>query len=176
MGGAVIGLDKVIETRVGKKTMGFGADVKESEEKDLGMLFRQLQPEDLLKYGLIPEFIGRIPMVATLEPLDRDALVSILTEPKNAITKQYKRLMRMDGVDLDFTPDSLTAIAAEALKRKTGARALRSIVEEMMLDVMYEAPSRGDMQKVVITQEWVENRASDKVVQLPETGPEKKAS
>jgi ATP-dependent Clp protease ATP-binding subunit ClpX len=176
VGGAFIGLDKVIETRVGKKTMGFGADVKESEEKDLGMLFRQLQPEDLLKYGLIPEFIGRIPMVATLEPLDRDALVSILTEPKNAITKQYKRLMRMDGVDLDFTPDSLTAIAAEALKRKTGARALRSIVEEMMLDVMYEAPSRGDMQKVVITQEWVENRASDKVVQLPETGPEKKAS
>ena len=158
VGGAFIGLDKVIETRVGKKSMGFGADVKDQADKDLGNLFRALQPEDLLKYGLIPEFIGRIPMVATLDPLDQDALVSILTEPKNAITKQYKRLLGMDGVDVDFTPDGLTAIAAEALKRKTGARALRSIVEEMMLDVMYEAPSRQDLRKLVITSEMVENR------------------
>jgi ATP-dependent Clp protease ATP-binding subunit ClpX len=177
VGGAFVGLDKVIETRVGKKSMGFGADVKDPLEKDLGTLFRQLQPEDLLKYGLIPEFIGRIPMVATLDPLDQDALVSILTEPKNAITKQYKRLLGMDGVDVDFTPDGLTAIAAEALKRKTGARALRSIVEEMMLDVMYEAPSRPDLRKLVITSEMVENRmAVTKLLKMPENGQQKQAS
>ncbi|MNL39108.1 ATP-dependent Clp protease ATP-binding subunit ClpX [compost metagenome] len=116
-------------------------------------------------------------MVATLNPLDKDALVSILTEPKNAITKQYKRLLGMDGVDLDFTEDSLTAIAAEALKRKTGARALRSIVEEMMLDVMYEAPSRTDLRKVTITKELVENKAeAAKLFMLPETGTAKQAS
>ncbi len=176
VGGAFVGLDKVIETRVGQKTMGFGADVKDTQTKDLGELFRQLQPEDLLKYGLIPEFIGRIPMVATLEPLDKDALVSILTEPKNAITKQYKRLLSMDGVELDFTPDSLTAIAEEALKRKTGARALRSIVEEMMLDVMYEAPSTSEIQKVVITPEFVNNRAAAKLLFMPENGTQKQAS
>ncbi|MBO9539976.1 ATP-dependent protease ATP-binding subunit ClpX [bacterium] len=177
VGGAFVGLDKVIETRVGKKTMGFGADIKDVVEKDLSVLFEQLQPEDLLKYGLIPEFIGRIPMVATLNPLDKEALVSILTEPKNAITKQYKRLLGMDGVDLDFTEDSLTAIAAEALKRKTGARALRSIVEEMMLDVMYEAPSRTDLRKVTITKELVENKAeAAKLFMLPENGTAKQAS
>ncbi|HEY9899049.1 MAG TPA: ATP-dependent protease ATP-binding subunit ClpX [Pantanalinema sp.] len=177
VGGAFVGLDKVIETRVGKKTMGFGAEIKDVVEKDLSVLFEQLQPEDLLKYGLIPEFIGRIPMVATLNPLDQEALISILTEPKNAITKQYKRLLGMDGVDLDFTEDSLTAIAAEALKRKTGARALRSIVEEMMLDVMYEAPSRTDLRKVTITKELVENKAeAAKLFMLPESGTAKQAS
>jgi len=177
VGGAFVGLDKVIETRVGKKTMGFGADVKEEQHKDLGSIYLQLQPEDLLKYGLIPEFIGRIPMVATLEQLDQSALVSILTEPKNAITKQYKRLLRMDGVDLDFTADGLTAIAEEALKRKTGARALRSIVEEMMLDVMYEAPSRSDLRSVIITREHVQNRSAvSKLLKLPEAGPQKQAS
>ncbi|MBM3266759.1 MAG: ATP-dependent protease ATP-binding subunit ClpX [Candidatus Sericytochromatia bacterium] len=160
VGGAFIGLDKIIESRVGKKSIGFGADVKPVEEKNIGELYRELSPEDLLKYGLIPEFIGRIPVTATLEQLDEGALVKILTEPKSAIVKQYRRLIGMDGVELEFTADSLIAIAKEALKRKTGARALRSIVEEIMLDVMYEAPSRQDLKKVVVTKDLVERRSS----------------
>jgi endopeptidase Clp ATP-binding regulatory subunit (clpX) len=168
VGGAFVGLDKVIESRVGKKSMGFGSDVKASENKDLGALFRELQPEDLLKYGLIPEFIGRIPVTATLEPLDEAALVKILSEPKNAISKQYKRLLAMDDVELDFTPEALQAIAAEAIKRKTGARALRSIVEELMMDVMYEAPSRSDLGKIVVTQEMVENKNFANILLMPD--------
>jgi ATP-dependent Clp protease ATP-binding subunit ClpX len=160
VGGAFVGLDKIIETRVGRKGIGFGADVKTADEKNLGELYGDLSPEDLLKYGLIPEFIGRIPVIATLDQLDEDALVSILTEPKSAIVKQYKRLLGMDQVDLDFTPDALVAMAKEALKRKTGARALRGIVEEIMLDVMYEAPSRTDIKKVVVTKDLVERRSS----------------
>ncbi|MBM3260499.1 MAG: ATP-dependent protease ATP-binding subunit ClpX [Candidatus Sericytochromatia bacterium] len=160
VGGAFVGLDKIIETRVGRKGIGFGADVKTADEKNLGELYGDLSPEDLLKYGLIPEFIGRIPVIATLDQLDEDALVSILTEPKSAIVKQYKRLLGMDQVDLDFTPDALVAMAKEALKRKTGARALRGIVEEIMLDVMYEAPSRTDIKKVVVTKDLVERRST----------------
>ena len=168
VGGAFVGLDKVIESRIGKKSMGFGSDVKTSEQKDLGALFRELQPEDLLKYGLIPEFIGRIPVTATLEPLDEAALVQILSEPKNAISKQYKRLLAMDGVELDFTPEALQAIAAEAIKRKTGARALRSIVEELMMDVMYEAPSRTDLNQITVTKEMVENKNFANILMMPD--------
>ncbi len=168
VGGAFVGLDKVIEARVGKKSMGFGSDVKAAEQKDLGTLFRELQPEDLLKYGLIPEFIGRIPVTATLEPLDEAALVRILSEPKNAISKQYKRLLAMDDVELDFTPEALQAIAAEAIKRKTGARALRSIVEELMMDVMYEAPSRSDLSKILVTKEMVENKNFANILMMPD--------
>jgi ATP-dependent Clp protease ATP-binding subunit ClpX len=160
VGGAFVGLDKVIEQRTGKKNYGFGAEVKTSEEKQVGEILRNLSPEDLLKYGMIPEFIGRIPMIATLDSLDRDALVKILTEPKNAILKQYKRLLSMDDVELEFTPDSVTAIAEEALKRKTGARALRSIVEEIMLEIMFEAPSRTDLKKCVVTRDLVEKRSA----------------
>ncbi|MBU6429860.1 MAG: ATP-dependent Clp protease ATP-binding subunit ClpX [Cyanobacteria bacterium REEB65] len=173
VGGAFIGLDKIIETRVGYKSMGFGADVKTAAEKNLGDLYRDLSPEDLLKYGLIPEFIGRIPVVATLDALDEAALVRILTEPKSAIVKQYRRLLAMDGVELEFMHDSLAAIAREALKRKTGARALRSIVEELMLDVMYEAPSRGDLKKVIVTKDLVERRSSSALLLMAE-GSKKK--
>ncbi|HEY9722317.1 MAG TPA: ATP-dependent protease ATP-binding subunit ClpX [Oscillatoriaceae cyanobacterium] len=160
VGGAFVGLDKVIESRIGKKAYGFGADVQAADEKQVGDTLRSLAPEDLLKYGMIPEFIGRIPMVATLDALDRPALVKILTEPKNAILKQYKRLLSMDDVELDFTPDAIAAIAEEAMKRKTGARALRSIVEEIMLDVMFEAPSRTDLKKCVVTRDLVEKRSA----------------
>ena len=160
VGGAFVGLDKVIESRVGKKSLGFGANVVSQEAKDIGETLRQLSPEDLLKFGMIPEFIGRIPMIATLDQLDQFALVKILQEPKNAILKQYKRLLQMDDVDLDFTPDAVQAIAEEALKRKTGARALRSIVEEVMIDVMFEAPSRPELKKCVVTRDLIEKRSS----------------
>ncbi len=160
VGGAFVGLDKVIESRVGKKSLGFGANVVSQESKDIGETLRQLSPEDLLKYGMIPEFVGRIPVIATLEQLDQFALVKILQEPKNAILKQYKRLLSMDDVELDFTPDAVQAIAEEALKRKTGARALRSIVEEVMIDVMFEAPSRPDLKKCVVTRDLIEKKSS----------------
>ncbi|MDB5100048.1 MAG: ATP-dependent Clp protease ATP-binding subunit ClpX [Cyanobacteria bacterium RYN_339] len=171
VGGAFVGLDKVIESRVGKKSVGFGANVTSVEEKDIGETLRQLSPEDLLKYGMIPEFIGRIPMIATLDSLDKKALVQILTEPKNAILKQYRRLLSMDDVDLEFTPDSIGAIAEEALKRKTGARALRSIVEEIMIDVMFEAPSRTDLKKCVVTRDLVEKRSSSALLIMSEKKP-----
>jgi ATP-dependent Clp protease ATP-binding subunit ClpX len=156
----VIGDASMIEGRTGKKAYGFGAEVKSSEEKQIGEILRFLSPEDLLKYGMIPEFIGRIPMIATLDSLDKPALVKIMTEPKNAILKQYKRLLAMDDVELEFTADAVQAIAEEALKRKTGARALRSIVEEIMLEIMFEAPSRTDIKKCVVTRDLVEKRSS----------------
>lgn len=155
VGGAFDGLDKVIQARIGKKSMGFGADVKSNEEIRIGELLKHLQPEDLLKYGLIPEFVGRLPIMVTLEELDEDALVQILTEPKNALAKQYKELLRMDDVDLEFKPEALRAVAEKAIARKTGARGLRSILEETMLDTMYEIPSRKDVKKCIITEEAV---------------------
>ena len=150
-GGAFGGLDTVIENRIGKKTMGFGADVQSKKEKDTSALYEQLQPEDLLKYGLIPEFVGRVPVVVTLNQLDEKALVSILTEPKNALTKQYAKLFEMDGVELEFEKEALSEIAKLALERNTGARGLRSIVEAAMMDVMYDVPSRDDIKKCIIT-------------------------
>jgi ATP-dependent Clp protease ATP-binding subunit ClpX len=171
VGGAFVGLDKVIEARIGKKSVGFGANVQASEQKDLGETLRALSPEDLLKYGMIPEFIGRIPVIATLDQLDQGALVKILQEPKNAILKQYKRLLAMDDVELDFTADAVQAIAEEALKRKTGARALRSIVEEIMIDVMFEAPSRTDLKKCVITRDLIEKRADAALLVMGDKKP-----
>ena len=155
LGGAFVGLDKVIGTRVDEKSMGFGADIvsqKDSEEH-VAQLYSKLLPEDLLKYGLIPEFIGRVPITVTLNPLDKEALRKILSEPKNAIIKQYKKLMAMDGVTLDFTDEAMDMIVEEAQKRKTGARALRAIVEEVMLDVMYEAPSHDNFTECLVTEE-----------------------
>jgi len=149
-GGAFDGLEKIIERRIGQKGIGFGADIKTREEKPIGDLLRQIMPEDLLKYGLIPEFIGRLPIVVALDALDEDALVRILIEPRNALVKQFQKFFEMDGVELEFTPDALRAIAKKALERKTGARGLRSIVEELLLDVMYEIPSRDDVHKCVI--------------------------
>ncbi len=154
-GGAFDGLEKLIQTRTGKKAMGFGAEVKARSETPIGELLRQVLPADLLKYGLIPEFVGRIPVIATLDQLDEDAMVRVLTEPKNALTKQYAKLLEYDGVALEFREEALRAIAREAIKRNTGARGLRAIMEKIMLDVMYDAPSRSDIKKCVVTEDVV---------------------
>ena len=154
-GGAFVGLDKIIERRVNKSAIGFGANVKVVKEHRLGELLKMCETEDLLKFGMIPEFIGRVPVLATLEELDEDVLVLILTQPRNALVKQYKKLFDMEGVELKFTEDALRAIAKEALKRKTGARGLRSIMEEIMLDVMYDIPSKANIKECVISDDVV---------------------
>jgi ATP-dependent Clp protease ATP-binding subunit ClpX len=158
-GGAFEGLEKIVERRVGQKMLGFGADIRSKSEKNVGELMSMIEPEDLLKYGLIPELVGRLPVVGVLESLDEKALVSILTEPKNAITKQYQRFFDMEGVKLDFTEDALHAIAQLALKRGTGARGLRAVLEEAMLDVMYDIPSRADVIGCTIPRECILNHA-----------------
>jgi ATP-dependent Clp protease ATP-binding subunit ClpX len=151
VGGAFAGLDKVIKDRTEKGGIGFAAEIKTKDEtKNVGELFAQIEAEDLIRYGLIPEFVGRLPVVATLEELDEEALVEILTEPKNALIKQYQHLFEMEGVDLEFRKDSLSAIARKSMERKTGARGLRTIVENILLDTMYEIPSAENISKVVV--------------------------
>jgi len=157
-GGAFVGLDKIIESRVGRSGMGFGAEIKSREERRVGDLLAMIQPEDLLKYGLIPEFVGRLPVIATLHDLDEPALVRILKEPKNAIIKQYQKYFDLEKVRLKFTDDAVAAIACEALKRGTGARGLRAILEEVMLEIMYELPSIQGLKECVITREVILNR------------------
>jgi len=157
-GGAFVGLDKIIENRVGRSGMGFGAEIKSREERRIGDLLAMIQPEDLLKYGLIPEFVGRLPVIATLHDLDDQALVRILREPKNAIIKQYQKYFDLEKVRLKFTDDAVAAIAREALKRGTGARGLRAILEEVMLEIMYELPSIQGLKECVITREVILNR------------------
>ncbi len=157
LGGAFSGIDKIIASRINKNKMGFKSDLKEKETDE--ELLDHIQPEDLLKYGLIPELIGRIPIVAPLQDLDEEALKSILTDPKNAILKQYKKLLLMEGVELEFDPFAIDVIAKKAIERKTGARALRSIVENFMLDIMYEIPNKKDIRKCIITKDVVENGA-----------------
>lgn len=154
-GGAFDGMDKVITKRTAKKTLGFGADIERSDEKDISAILREVEPEDLLKFGLIPEFIGRLPVMVSLELLDRDALIQILTQPKNALTKQYKKLLEMDGVKLEFQQEALETIADLALQRKTGARGLRAIIEKVMKNVMYEVPSDQSVKTCIITRESV---------------------
>jgi ATP-dependent Clp protease ATP-binding subunit ClpX len=150
-GGAFAGLDKVIRDRSEKGGIGFGAEVKSKDEtKNVGELLKDLEPEDLIRFGLIPEFVGRLPMIATLEELDEEALVRILTEPKNSLTKQYDKLFEMEGVEVDFREDALLEVAKRAVERKTGARGLRSILEAVLLDTMYKVPSEGSVSKVVI--------------------------
>jgi len=156
-GGAFVGLEDIIRRRVGKKGMGFGADISQKEDRETGQLLQEVQPQDLLKFGLIPEFVGRLPVIATLEELDEQALVRILKEPKNALTKQYQKLFDMETVHLKFTEGALSAIAREALKRKSGARGLRAIMENIMLDVMYEIPSQPNIREVLISEEVVLN-------------------
>ena len=158
-GGAFAGLDKIISQRHQGSSMGFGADVRAPEERDAGEILKDVEPEDLLKFGLIPEFVGRVPVLATLNDLDEGALVQILTEPKNALVKQYKRLFEMENVHLEFTDDALRAIAELAIARRTGARGLRSILEGILLDSMYELPSMQSVEEVVINREVVEGRA-----------------
>jgi ATP-dependent Clp protease ATP-binding subunit ClpX len=157
-GGAFVGLDNIINTRIGVKSMGFGADIrKKSEEKNLGAILEQSQPEDLLKFGLIPEFVGRLPVMATLNELDEASLVRILKEPRNALVKQYQKLFEFERVKLKFTEGALAAIAGEALKRKSGARGLRAILESTMLDIMYELPSLNSVRECVISEEVIVN-------------------
>ena len=155
-GGAFEGLDRIVEERVGRKTMGFGSQAQQKRE-DRRAILDQLMPEDLLKYGLIPEFVGRLPVVVTLTALARDDLVRVLTEPRNAVTRQFGKFLALDKVELTFTPEALEATASMALNRKTGARALRTIIEEALLDVMYDIPERTDVKKVVITGDTIEH-------------------
>ena len=163
-GGAFDGLDKVIEKRTGKQGIGFGAEVKSRSNQDSSQLLRQVEPHDVLKFGIIPELVGRLPVLVTLDPLDKDALVKILTEPKNALTKQYTRLLEMDGVRLEFEESALEAIAEKALKLNTGARGLRSVMEGIMTNVMFQTPSDDSIQSVVITADAVEGKAEPSVV------------
>jgi ATP-dependent Clp protease ATP-binding subunit ClpX len=159
-GGAFNGLDDIIGARIGKKSMGFGAEIKSKKERILGEILARVQPQDLLKFGLIPEFVGRLPVIATLDELDEAALVKILTEPKNALVKQFQKLMEMDNVKVKFTDDALEAVAQEALKRKSGARGLRAILEGAMLELMYEIPSLKNVQECLINAEFIIKHAA----------------
>ena len=172
-GGAFDGIEKVIEARLGQKQMGFGASIKSKKQRNIGETLSKVLPEDLLKNGLIPEFIGRLPIVVTLDSLDEDALVSILTKPKNALVKQYQRLLEMDGVKLSFEEEALRQIAKEALKRKTGARGLRSILESIMRNVMYEIPSVEGVSACKVTKEAI-TAHKDPVLTLAKAGQSKK--
>ena len=154
-GGAFAGLDKIIAQRGKGSAMGFGADVRDNDERGVGEVFQDLEPEDLLKFGLIPEFVGRLPVLATLEDLDQDALVTILTQPKNALVKQYQRLFELEETNLTFTDEALEAIAQRAIKRKTGARGLRSILEDILLDTMFDLPGMDEVQEVVVNEDSV---------------------
>jgi ATP-dependent Clp protease ATP-binding subunit ClpX len=153
-GGAFVGLDQIVERRVGEKTLGFGAEISSKKDKRIGELLEQVQPEDLLKFGLIPEFVGRLPVIATLHELNEDALIDILTKPKNAIVKQFSKLLEMDGVKLSFSDKALKAVASQALKRNAGARGLRAILENAMLDIMYEVPS-SRVKEVMVNEEVI---------------------
>ncbi|MGR3468080.1 MAG: ATP-dependent Clp protease ATP-binding subunit ClpX [Shimia sp.] len=164
VGGAFAGLDKIIAQRGKGTSIGFGADVKANDERGTGELFRELEPEDLLKFGLIPEFVGRLPVIATLEDLDEDALITILTQPKNALVKQYQRLFELEDTKLTFTEDALKAIAAKAIERKTGARGLRSILEGILLDTMFELPGMAHVSEVVVNEEAVTSDAQPLMV------------
>ncbi len=171
-GGAFVGLDKAIEQRIGKKSIGFvQSGDGQTKDKRTADILKHLEPDDLVKFGMIPEFIGRVPVMAVVDPLDEGALSSILTEPQNALVKQYQKLLKMDNVMLEFRSEAIRAIAQEAYRRKTGARALRSIVEELMLDVMYELPSRKDVTRCVITREMVEKRSTAELLLHPSSIP-----
>jgi ATP-dependent Clp protease ATP-binding subunit ClpX len=170
-GGAFAGLEKIIESRIGSRGIGFGADVRRVEEKDLGQILSRILPEDLLKYGLIPEFVGRLPVLTHVHNLDKQALVDILTKPKNALVKQYRKFFEFDGVELEFEDDALSAIADQAILRGTGARGLRAIMEEVLLNVMYELPSRRDVHKCLIDRNVVMSGVNPTLVPRQEPAP-----
>ena len=163
-GGAFEGLENIIKDRIGKKSIGFGAQIESKQDINKTEIFKQLLPQDLLKFGLIPEFVGRLPIVATLEGLTKEALIDIVTKPKNALIKQYKKLVELDGVDLEFDNDALEAIVEKAMERNTGARGLRSIIEEIMRDIMYDIPSNEKIVKCIITKDTVLNKAVPKII------------
>ena len=165
-GGAFDGIDKIIQNRTGKKSMGFGADIKVMGEQRIGEILRNILPEDLLKYGLIPEFVGRLPVIVTLDMLDEEALVRILTEPRNALIKQYEKLFELDGVAIEFQSDALKCIAKEALRRNTGARGLRAILEDVMLNIMYEIPTRDDIAKCIINKDTIEKKEEPVIISV----------
>lgn len=173
-GGAFDGVEKMIQNRIGKKTMGFGAEVTKKNEINVGEVLKHIQPVDLIKFGLIPEFVGRVPVVAHLDALDEESLVRILTEPRNALVKQYKKMFGLDNVILEFQDDALELIAREAIRRNTGARGLRSIVENIMLDIMYDLPSREDVEKCVITREVVDKQEAPIFVAKEKRGGKKR--
>jgi len=164
VGGAFDGLEKVIRDRTEKSGIGFSASVKAKSERGVGELFSEVEPEDLIKFGIIPELVGRLPVVATLEELREDALVRILTEPRNALVKQFQKLLEMEGVELEIQPAALHAVAQRAIKRRTGARGLRSIVEQALLDTMYELPSRKDVSKVVLTEDVILGKSKPELI------------
>jgi ATP-dependent Clp protease ATP-binding subunit ClpX len=169
-GGAFVGLDQIVQRRLGQSRLGFGADVKSKKELKLGELLAHVQPEDLLKFGLIPEFIGRLPVIATLHELTEDALIDILTKPKNSLVKQFQKLFEMDGVKLKFTKGALQSIAKKALVRESGARGLRAILEEAMLDIMYEVPSKQGIKEVVVNEDAIANGDAPLIVYHKEAG------
>jgi ATP-dependent Clp protease ATP-binding subunit ClpX len=175
VGGAFAGLENIVEQRIGKKTLGFGAELPTKAERDQDQIFAEVMPEDLMKFGLIPEFIGRLPVIATVEKLNREALVAILTEPRNALVKQYQKLFELDGVELEFSTDAVDAVADLAMMRGTGARGLRAIIEEVLLHVMYDVPSREDVAKVVVTGEVVSDNVNPTLVPR-EAEPKKRKS
>ena len=166
-GGAFEGLENIIKDRIGKKSMGFGADVPSKKDVDKYKVFEEILPQDLLKFGIIPEFIGRLPVIATLKELDKEALIKITTEPKNALVKQYKKLLQMDDVELEFEHEALEAIVDKAIERKTGARGLRSIIEEIMRDIMFDIPSNEKIEKCIITRETVSNNSGPRIIENP---------
>jgi ATP-dependent Clp protease ATP-binding subunit ClpX len=163
-GGAFVGLDGIIERRIGVKGIGFGADIQKKSERKVGEVLREVQAEDLLKFGMIPEFVGRVPVIATLDELDEEALINILTVPKNALVRQYRKLFEFENVRLRFTDGALRAVARQALKRKAGARGLRAILESSLLELMYEIPSRDDIEECVINEEVIEQGAKPLLV------------
>lgn len=176
VGGAFAGLEHIVEQRVGKKTLGFTAEMRLTKEANSDDMFAQVRPEDLVKFGLIPEFIGRLPLIASVNKLDSDALVQILTEPRNALIKQYQKLFELDGVELEFTEDAIAAIADKAMERGTGARGLRAIIEEVLLNVMYDVPSREDVAKVVVTGEVVSDNVNPTLVPREPEAKKKKSA
>ncbi len=175
VGGAFAGLDKIIESRMGGKGLGFNATLQTAADRNASDVFSNVLPEDLLKFGMIPEFVGRLPVITSVDALDHDALMQILTEPKNALTKQYQKLFELDGVELEFTPEALTAVAEQAIKRGTGARGLRAIMEEVLLTVMFDTPSRKDVARVIINAESVTEQAPPTLV-LREDGEAEKSA
>ena len=174
-GGAFEGIDKIIQDRIGKKTMGFGAKIEGSKEKKIGEILNNISPQDLLKYGLIPELVGRLPIIVTLDSLDKQALIRILTEPKNALVKQYQKLLEMDDTLLEFTDEAIDSIAEKAMERNTGARGLRAIIEEIMLDIMYDVPSQTNIEKCIVTKDTVVNNMKPELVINENKKPIKKS-
>ena len=166
-GGAFEGLENIIKDRIGKKSMGFGADIPSKKDVDKYKVFEEILPQDLLKFGIIPEFIGRLPIIATLKELDKEALIKITTEPKNALVKQYKKLLQMDDVELEFEHEALEAIVDKAIERKTGARGLRSIIEDIMRDIMFDIPSNEKIERCIITRDTVTNNAGPRIIENP---------